>query len=114
MHAVLLHWRRTPAVNTTQAKLALLDVQLHKTLFYQVATVLAPGMLLLDASIQILYQVRDGAALHWSIALEGDSLAGGRIEDGEVADVGMVTALLRTDVWIILVLHVSLILTDES
>ena len=27
MHAVLLHWRRTPTVNTTQTKLALLDVQ---------------------------------------------------------------------------------------
>ena len=25
MHAVLLHWRRTPTVNTTQTKLALLD-----------------------------------------------------------------------------------------
>ena len=56
-------------------------MQLHQTFFYQVTTVLPPGMIFLDACIQILYQVRDGTALHRSIALEGDSLSGCRIED---------------------------------
>ena len=70
-------------------------------------------MILLDACIQILYQVRNGTALHRCIPLEGDSLAGGWIEDREVTDVGMVTTLLRTNVWIILILYVSLVLSDE-
>ena len=102
VETIFLHWFCSPTVNASQTILALLDVKLNKSFFYQVATMLSPSMLSLDARIQIFYQVWNGAALHGGVAFEGQSLASSGIEDREIADVGMVTALLWTNVWIIL------------
>ncbi len=49
-----------------------------------------------------------------SYPLEDNPLAGGWIKDREIADIGMVTNLLRTDIWIIFILHVRLVLADKS
>ena len=83
MHTILFHWLRHPTVDTAQAILALLDMQLHQALVNQVATMLPPVVLFLQTSIQVLYEIRDGAAFHRCITLKGDALACGRIEDGE-------------------------------
>ena len=114
MHAILLHWLCHPAVDTAQAILALLDVQLYKTLVNQVATMLSPAVVLLVTSIKVFYQVWDGATFHFAKSLEGDTLTRFRVEDREVADVGMVAAFLWTDVRVVFILHVRLILADES
>lgn len=114
VHTILFHWLRHPTVDATQTILTLLDVQLHQALIHQVATMLPPVMLFLHACIQVFYEVRDGTAFHRRITLEGDALASTWIEDGEGTDVGMVTTLLRTNVWIILILHVRLILADKG
>ena len=89
METILLHRLGHPTVDAAQRILAFLDMQLHESLIHQITTVLSPCMRLLDTRIQILYQIRDGTALHRFIPLEGNPLAGGWIKDREIADIGM-------------------------
>mgnify|MGYP007092985426 CR=1 FL=1 len=114
METILLHRLGHLTVDAAQWILPFLDMQLHKSLIHQITIVLSPCMRLLDTRIQIRYQIRDGTALHRFIPLEDNPLAGGWIKDREIADIGMVTTLLRTDIWIIFILHVRLVLADKS
>lgn len=64
METILLHRLGHLTVDAAQWILAFLDMQLHESLIHQITIVLSPCMRLLDTRIQILYQIRNGTALH--------------------------------------------------
>ena len=79
----------------------------------EVAAVVSPFLVLVHTVVEVVHKIVDGTALHRGVAHEDESLTRGLVIHFECAHVGVVAALLRTDILVVFVAHVGRVFADE-